>query len=260
MNNKHALHAGQVILILVLLMGAQAACAWDLDCRFEAQRAVSIDSAGATRLEVVGRAGDLELRPATAGTAITGHGRACASSEALLEQTQIRTRREGDVIQVFVQTPDSMHGLGLSYASLDLTVDVPESLPVSVTDTSGDLTASDLAITHVTDSSGDIALRGIRGDLEINDSSGDIRVENSAGLVRINDSSGEIFVRGARDVEIPSDSSGEIILEQISGSVRVDQDSSGDIRIAGVGKDVTVLADSSGDVRVSAVKGTVRLP
>lgn len=255
-----ALHTGQLIVALALLVAAEAASALDLsDCRFAAERSASVDTAGATRIEVSGRAGDLELRPVS-GTEAKGHGRACASSEKFLQETQVHARREGDVVHIHVQVPDKMSGIGIFYASLDLTVDVPAALPVRITDTSGDLSARGLFITDVTDSSGDIHLRNIKGDIEIHDSSGDLRVENSNGRVRINDSSGDIVVRGAGEVEIPSDSSGDIVLEQVAGSARIDRDSSGDIRISGVGQDVTVLADSSGTVSVTDVKGTVRVP
>jgi hypothetical protein len=254
-----ALHTGQLIVALALLVAAEAASALDLDCRFAAQRTASVDTAGATRIEVSGRAGDLELRP-VGGTVARGHGRACASSEEFLQETQVHADREGDVVRIYVQVPEKMSGIGIFYASLDLSVEVPAALPVRITDTSGDLTAQGLVITDVTDSSGDIHLRDIKGDIEINDSSGDLRVENSNGRVRINDSSGDIVVRGAGDVEIPSDSSGDIVLEQVAGSARIDRDSSGDIRISGVGKDVTILADSSGTVSVTDVKGTVRVP
>jgi hypothetical protein len=254
-----ALHTGQLLLALTLLIAAEAASGLDTDCRYSAEREASIDTAGATHIEIVGRGGSLEVRP-TPGTTAKGHGRACASSEAYLAQTQLHARRDGNVIHVYVQVPDEMSGIGTFYATLDLVVDVPAALPVRITDTSGALTARQLTVTHLTDSSGEILLRDLRGDIEINDSSGDLRVENSSGRVRINDSSGDIFVRGAADVEIPSDSSGEIVLEKIAGSVRIDQDSSGAIRVAGVGKDVTVLADSSGEVSISDVKGTVRLP
>lgn len=254
-----ALHTGQLIVALALLVAAEAASAVDLDCRFAAQRTASVDTAGATRIEVVGRAGDLELRPVD-GTLAKGHGRACASSEKFLQETQVHARREGNVVHIYVEVPENMSGIGIFYAALDLTVEVPAALPVRVTDTSGDMTAQGLFITDVTDSSGDIQLRNVKGDVDINDSSGDLRVENSDGRVRINDSSGDIVVRGAREVEIPSDSSGDIVLADVQGSVRIDQDSSGDIRISGVGQDVTLLADSSGKVSVTDVKGTVRVP
>ena len=244
---------------LALLALAPTTLASTFDCRYTAERTASVDTSGALRMEVVGRAGDLDLRP-VASSVVTGHGTACASSEEYLAQTRVHARREGNVVRVYVQTPDEMKGIGLVYASLDLEVDVPAGMPVQVTDTSGDLTVRGLRITHLTDSSGDILLRGMQGDIEIRDSSGELRVEDAAGLVRINDSSGDIVVRGARDVEIPSDSSGAIEIERVAGSVRIDQDSSGDIRITGVGRDVDLLADSSGTVTVQDVEGSVRLP
>ena len=50
----------------------------------------------------------------------------------------------------------------------------------------------------------------------------------------ISDSSGDIVVRGARDVLILRDSSGDIHIEQVSGNVRIDQDSSGQVKVSGV--------------------------
>jgi hypothetical protein len=244
---------------LAMVLLAASAGAAPYDCRYTAQRSASIDTSGAQRIEVVGRAGDLDLRPG-AGSVVAGHGTACASSEEYLAQTHVHARRDGDVVRVYVQTPDDMKGIGLIYATLDLTVDVPAGFPVQVTDTSGDLTARDLRITQLTDSSGDIRLRGMRGDIDIRDSSGELRVEETDGRVRINDSSGDIIVRGARDVEIPSDSSGDIEIERVAGGVRIDQDSSGDIRISGVGRNVELLADSSGEVIVHDVKGSVSVP
>jgi len=169
-------------------------------------------------------------------------GRACASNEKYLEQTQIRLRRDGNVLQVQVQVPEDMQGIGIFYASLDLTVAVPATLPVEITDSSGDMTLEGVRVTRVLDSSGDILANGLTGDVEIEDSSGDI------------------VVRGAREVLIPRDSSGDIHIEQVSGSVRIEQDSSGDISIVNVGRDVEVLADSSGQVKIAGVQGTVNIP
>src|SRR5688572_21335725 len=128
-----ALHTGQLLLALTLLIAAEAASGQDMNCRYSAQRAASIDTSGATHVEVTGRAGSLELRPTT-GATVKGQGRACASSEAYLEQTRLHARREGNVISVYVQVPEDMSGIGTFYASLDLIVDVPAALPVRITD------------------------------------------------------------------------------------------------------------------------------
>ncbi len=247
------------LLLLALTLATAPAGAWDLGCKFTADRKASADSAGVQRVEVFARDGDLTLRPA-AGSAVVASGKACASNEQYLEQTQVHLRRQGNVLQVVVQVPDEMKGIGLLYTSLDLTVEVPVSLPVQVTDSSGDVDIDGARVVRVTDSSGDIEARGLPADIEIDDSSGDIRVENSAGRVKVVDSSGDIVVQGAREVLVQSDSSGDIVLEKISSSVRIESDSSGDLTIAGVGGSVEVLSDSTGDVKVSAVKGSVKLP
>jgi hypothetical protein len=249
----------RIAALLALLPLPVTAFALDRDCRHSADRKASIDTTGAVRVEILARAGDLVVRPAS-GAVLSAGGRACASSQAYLDQTQLHVRRQGDVVQVHVQVPDEMKGIGLLYATLDLAVSVPAELPVEVTDSSGDMTLESVRVAKVLDSSGDITARGLKGDIEIGDSSGDIRIEDAAGTVRVTDSSGDVVIRGAGDVHIPLDSSGDIDIDRVSGNVRIDRDSSGDIRISGVGGNVEVLADGSGEVRVTAVKGTVRLP
>ncbi|MGB5103942.1 MAG: hypothetical protein WBO04_11590 [Steroidobacteraceae bacterium] len=244
---------------VLLALCASPAAAWDVNCKFTAERQASIDTAGAEHVEIVARGGDLNVRPAT-GARVLASGKACASREEYLAETQVHARRKGNVVQVFVQVPEDMKGIGTFYATLDLDVQVPAGLPVEVTDTSGDTTITKVRVTRITDSSGDLLARDLPADVEINDSSGDIRIENAAGLVKVTDSSGDIVVLGARDVLIPSDSSGDIEIERVSGSVRIENDSSGDIVITTVERNVEVLADSSGTVRISGVTGTVRVP
>jgi hypothetical protein len=240
------------------LLAVAAPASADL-CRHKADRRASLDATGATRVVVNARAGDLELRP-TDGATLVAEGRACASTAKILEQTDVAVRREGETLRVDVRVPEEMVGIGLFYAALDLTVNVPAALPVEVNDSSGDILATDLRIVRVNDSSGDIVLHRPRADVEIRDSSGDVRVEDAAGRVQVRDSSGDIVIVGAAQVVIPSDSSGDITIKRVSGSVRIEQDSSGDVRVAQVGRDFELLSDSSGEVKVSDVKGEVRLP
>lgn len=255
MNFRRTARAAMTLLPLFAL----PAGAWQLDCKYSADRRAELDAAGAERLEIVARAGDLTVEPGP-GTAVTASGRACASSEEFLQQTQIRTQREGPVLRVFVQVPDEMKGVGIFYASLDLTVRVPGSLPVSITDTSGDMTVEKVRVTSVTDSSGDLLLRDTQGDVELNDSSGDLRVENASGTVVITDSSGDIRVERAGSVRIRTDSSGDITISGIAGDVLIERDSSGDISVSDVGGRMELVADSSGSVHVADVRGTVSLP
>lgn len=247
------------LALLALLVLPLPALAWGSDCRYGADRRGSIDTTGASRVEIMARAGDLRVQPAGTTTLSAG-GRACASSQEFLDQTLLHVRRDGNVVRVHVQVPEEMKGIGIFYATLDLTVDVPAGLPVDVTDSSGDVTLEGIRVAMMRDSSGDIVARRLVGDVVIEDSSGDIRIEDSAGAIRVTDSSGDIVIRGAAAVEIPVDSSGDIVVERVSRDVRIERDSSGDITISGVGGNVEVLADGSGQLRVSEVKGTVRRP
>jgi len=247
-----------LVAAIALLALPMTAFAWD-DCKFSAERKGGIDTTGAERVEILARAGDLVVRPAS-GTALGAAGRACASRQEFLDETQLHVRRAGGVIRVEVQMPEKMSGIGTFYAYLDLQVVVPAGLPVEITDSSGDMSIDGVKVTHITDSSGDIIARHLPGDVEIDDSSGDIRVEDAGGAVRVADSSGDIVIRGAQSVHIPRDSSGDISIERIAGNVIIEQDSSGDVLVSDVGGNVELLADGSGQVRVADVKGTVRLP
>lgn len=247
------------VALLALLWLPVAARALDLDCRHTAERRASLEVAGATKVEIVARAGDLSVQPA-AGGSLLAEGRACASSPELLDQIQLRTQREGDVLRVYAQMPGEMKGIGLFYATLDVVVSVPADLPVDVTDSSGDATLDGVRLARVLDSSGDILARNVRGDFEIEDSSGDVRVEQAQGRLSIRDSSGDIVVRGASGVHVVVDSSGDIDIARVAGDVLIERDSSGDIDIAGVGGNVEVLADGSGRLRVSDARGAVKVP
>jgi hypothetical protein len=229
------------------------------DCKFTAEREASVDTSGAARIEIAARAGDLDVRPSRTGV-LAANGRVCASSEEILSQINVRAGRIGDTVRVYVEIPDPLEGFGNVYGWLDLGIAVPAGIPVTLTDSSGDLVIDGVQVEHLTDSSGDMTVRNVPTDIEIGDSSGDIRIEDAAGRVQLTDSSGDIVIQGAREVVIPSDSSGSIRITHVTGNVRIDNDSSGDVSVADIGGAFELVADSSGDVTVSDVKGQVTLP
>jgi len=249
----------RALVLLGLLALPITACAQDHDCRYTVRHRSSLDAAGAAKVEVLAGAGSLTVKPA-AGGALIAEAKACASSQELLDQVQLRTQRQGDVLRVYAQLPGEMQGIGLFYAALDLVVSVPGDLPVDITDSSGAMTVDRVRLERIRDTSGDILVRNAHGDFEIEDSSGDLRVEEAEGTVRITDSSGDVVVEGAAGVHVVVDGSGDIEIGRVSGDVRIERDSSGDIGITGVGGNVEVLADGSGKLRVSDTKGTVKVP
>lgn len=254
MRNSFPFHLG----LLAATLFSTPALPWD-DCKFTAERESSVDTSGAARIEIAARAGDLALRPSKTSV-LAANGRACASSEEILSQINVRTRRTGDTVRVYVEVPDPLEGPGNVYAWVDLGIAVPAGIPVTLTDSSGDMTIDGVQVERLTDSSGDMTIRNVPADIEIGDSSGDIRIEDAVGRVQVTDSSGDIVIRGAREVVIPSDSSGSIRITHVTGDVRIDNDSSGDVSVADVGGAFELVADSSGEVSVSEVKGQVTVP
>ncbi len=257
------------------------ACAHAGDCRRSAERSATADAAGITKVVIGAGAGDLKVRGQPGVNRVQANGRACASSDDLLARVQIESRREGDTLYLKTLMPDLEDGSFLfnTYARLDLSVQVPDTVAIELEDSSGDLELSRVKSAVVADSSGDIEIRDIAGDLDVSDSSGDIEIERVAGNLRVKDSSGDMELEDIQGhVEIPVDSSGDIRIDQagsvhirqdtsggivirrVNRDVRIDTDSSGDIDVAEVGGNFSVGADGSGSIRHAKVLGSVELP
>ena len=248
-------------LVLCALVGAVAFITAHADqCKFTAERTGGITVAGAKRIEIRAGAEKLKVTGKRGSGQVSAVGRACASAQELLDQIQLKVTREGDVIHVDVQMPDVEAIQGSTFAILDLEVDLPDNLPLIAVDSSGDARFQGLASSDIMDSSGELTIEDITGDLRVRDSSGDLEVQHVSGNVQIEDSSGDIEVEEVRgDVLVSSDSSGSMTIRHVDKGVRVAQDSSGDIDIADVKGNVNIDSDSSGGVDVQRVGGSFTL-
>lgn len=225
-------------VLLPLLLVSGSAFAWG-DCEFTARRDATLDLAGAKKLALMTGAGDLRIVADASATTVMATGKACASSQALLDKIQLATMTEGGVPTMKADMPEYEGSwLGNTYAWLDLEVRVPKTVAVALTDSSGDVEAEGLAA------------------LDAHDSSGDLKIRDTAGEVAVVDSSGDVVVRGAGSVHVRSDSSGDLVLESVTGDVLVDTDSSGDVDIEHVGGNAHVGNDSSGEIEFDDVKGS----
>jgi hypothetical protein len=256
--------AMQLVLVFLVVEVFSLTCRADddYDCKFAAQRSAAMDVAGARAIDIRARAGSLTVDGTKGATRVEAGGRACASAQQVLDGIKIDARRENDVLRIEVVMPEraQFEGLGSVYASLDLRVSVPDNLPISVTDSSGDAEISRIASGDVTDSSGELRIHDVTGDLKVRDSSGDLVVRNVGGNVRLNDSSGDVRLDGIQGgVEVDVDSSGDLDIERVTRDVHVAQDSSGEIHIADVGGSVSIDSDGSGDVEIRRVKGSFTL-
>lgn len=189
----------------------------------------TLDAEGITRVYVDVGAGDLDIvGDPTLGT---------LRLEVRLRTNRPLTRDDDDArerLGISTTTSEASAAISVDLGevpvgySADVTLALPENLELVVTDGSGDMRILSVSGAQVTDSSGDIDIEDVRGDVRIDDDSGEIVVRNVGG---------DVFI---------SDGSGDIDLRDIRGTARID-DSSGDIDAESVG-DLEILADSSGQV------------
>lgn len=242
-------------------MAIAGAASADWNCRHEAPVQVSASVAGVTKVQIDARAGSLKVAGVESAQ-IRAHGRACASSEGLLGDIRLETRRSGNVLIVEAVIPESSGRIfGDDQRRLDFTVEVPASLPVEINDGSGSIEVRGVAAVEIEDGSGEIEIASVAGSVSIDDGSGEIEIENVGGPVRITDGSGEIDVENVRgDVVIEDDGSGEIEIAMVGGSVLIENDGSGSIDVREVAANLEIRRDGSGGVHVSGIRGRVSIP
>lgn len=251
-----------IFLPVAITLGPAAANAGDW-CQHSRQLEAEIDLRGIDRIEVLAVSGDLSITGSTAAEGVTAKGRACVDKRYRdrLSEFRIVEERSGSTLRVIAFVPYRSESDDWRVGGLDLTLTVPHDLPLSVTDSSGDIDIQSIHSLVLSDSSGDIRLDAIKGDILIErDSSGDIDVRNSGAVNIAVDSSGDIDVRRAASLVIGKDSSGSINAKEIEGDVRIGADSSGEIVVSNVGGDFTVERDGSGGIRHRRVAGRVLVP
>lgn len=269
------------LAVLFAMSATGCAVAWD-DCDHTVPRNLDLDAAGVATLEVMARAGSLDIRGEDGLQQIVVRGTACAGSAETLAQIRLVERRNGDRLIVAAELPETSGGWGFSdYSRLDLELRVPSHLALKVSDSSGDAEISGVASLDVDDSSGELRVSNIAGDLRVDDSSGDIDIRQIGGNLLVSsdssgdididdvvgdvliedDSSGDIDIRRVRgDAVVEDDSSGDIRFTAIGGGARVGDDSSGSIEANDIGRDFVVERDGSGSIHHANVRGSVRIP
>ena len=251
-------------IVLTLLTFTSAAHAgWFGDCDHKARRNAQIETNGATRVVVLAKAGSLRVTGREGVRGVTATGEACSSDAGLLKDIVLVSSRSGSVVTIEAKVPehDGVSFFGGSSASLDFTVVVPANIAVEIHDTSGGMVVENLATTSIDDTSGDIEVRHVRGDLTIRDTSGGIYVEDVSGSVHIpSDTSGSIEVRGAGAVTIDEDTSGAVTIRNVKRNVFIGEKGSGSIFVSDVGGDFTVREKGSGHIDYERVRGRVSVP
>lgn len=268
-------------LILLSLLVLPALALADEHCAFQAPQKLDLDLSGVKMLEIDMGSNQLHLDGApVAGVEV--RGRACASSQKLLDRVRVTQHREGDRLVLKAEN-DSSWNIGWSgnhYAWLDLHVRVPASLPIVLGVGSGDAEVNGVASLDSQVGSGDLDVRRVRGAFATRTGSGDIDASDIGSLRVDSVGSGDLTATGVRGdasvgnvgsgdvkltdvrgkVDIGDIGSGDATLRRIGGSVEVGSVGSGDIDADTVGGDLTVRSAGSGDVDHRNVKGTVSVP
>jgi hypothetical protein len=250
------------LLMLAALLAPLPALAAN-ECKYEAPRNLTADLAGVRAVQISVHAEDLHLTGSTSATGLTMKGRACASNQAMLDDLQVEQRREGDQLILEMGRHSGMHInlFGSSYSSLEINVQLPANMPVTVSVGSGDADVTGLQQLDAQVGSGDLHVRQIAGRLAASVGSGDIDASDVGSLALGSVGSGDARVTGVRgDATVGSIGSGDVTLKQVGGSVHADTLGSGDLEVRDVGGDLSLGAKGSGDVDYSGVKGKVSVP
>jgi hypothetical protein len=250
-------------LFLLLLLVPLAAAANEHPCAFQAPRNLNLDLTGVRAVQIQLDSEDLNLTAGGNASHSQLTGRACASSQRLLDALQVTQHREGDqlIIETGGRSDFTINLMGESYTYLDLNLQLPASMPVTLHVDSGDADVTGLAQLRAIVDSGDLHVRGITGRLTGTLGSGDVQANDIGSLHMESVASGDFKVHGVHgDAQIGSVGSGDVSLYDVKGSVRVDTLGSGDLKVRDVSGDFTLGAKGSGDVSHSGVNGKVSVP
>jgi hypothetical protein len=251
-------------LVLLALLSLPLAAMAD-DCRYSAPRNLSDDLSGIRGVQIEVHSHDLHLAGTGNATGLTASGRACSSSQSALDNLQITKHREGDQLIIDVGSSHAINvqifGFGESYEYVELQMQLPSNMPVTLTAGSGDAYVGGFNQLDAETSSGDLHIRNIAGTVNVTNGSGDVEISDVGTLHAGSIGSGDLRARNVRaDVRIGSVGSGDVELNQVGGSVTVGTLGSGDLKAIDVHGDLTVGAKGSGDITHENIGGKVSVP
>lgn len=251
-------------LIAALLLAPLAAFAHE-PCKFEAPRNLQLDLAGVRSVQIDVNSHDLHLTGSENTKGLTLTGRACTSEKSALDKLQVTQQRDGDQLLIDIGGGKSGFSFSLfggnSYMNLDVTVNLPANLPVTVRVGSGDADVRGVQQLRTTVGSGDLHVRQIAGKFATSVGSGDVDANDIGSLDLGSVGSGDFKAEGIKgDARIGSIGSGDATLRNVGGSVHADTLGSGDLTVHDVAGDFSLGAKGSGDVDHAGVKGKVSVP
>ena len=252
-------------LLIAALLFVPMACFASMPCKYEAPRNLPLDLTGVHGIQIDVHSHDLHLAGGDGNKGLSLTGRACASSQAVLDKLQVTQRRDGDQLLIDIGGDGGGFTFNLfgsnSYASLEVTMQLPATLPLTVRVGSGDADVSGMQQLQASVGSGDLHVRQLSGALSASVGSGDIDATDIGSLDLGSVGSGDFKAKGIKgDARVGSIGSGDVTLRNVGGNVRADTLGSGDLEVSDVGGDFGLGAKGSGDVSHAGVKGKVSVP
>jgi DUF4097 and DUF4098 domain-containing protein YvlB len=231
----------------------------------------AVPATGLKALRISNLSGSVLLRPSADGQLHIEalkvlHGSAAERARLSSETRVDATEEQGVYVvkvlyqqraRVRVNLWDLFSHFELPYADVELTLDVPGTLPVQVSTASGDVESRDVGgPQQISTSSGDIQVSGARGPVDTKSSSGDVRAER-LGAAILHTTSGDLVITDPHGPLVARSSSGDISVEGASDTVAV-VSVSGDIRVSQAPRGLS-LSTSSGEVVVAGAAGRVNV-
>ncbi len=232
---------------------------------FRSPRNADVDARGARSIRVEAGAGLLRVEGRAGIAQVRVRGTAHASQRAWLDEIRLVAERRGTDVFIKAEIPDRNGSLwntfGNHVRALDLVIEVPTTVPLSVVDGSGESKFIGTGSIDLEDGSGDVEIRGAKGTVRVNDGSGNVVLSGIEGDVSLGDGSGNIDARNITgNFTIVEDSSGDIAVTGVGGTMRVRDDGSGDIDVDRIAGDFVVDHDGGGSIRYNTVTGSVSIP
>jgi hypothetical protein len=230
---------------------------------YTSPRNAEVSTTGARVIRIDAGAGLLRVEGRTDISQVRIRGTAKASRRNMLDEIRLIAERRGTEVYIKADIPEERTSwrFGDYERALDLVIEVPASLPLEVDDGSGEAEFVNTGRLDLEDGSGEITVRGGRGNVEIADGSGNVTIEGVEGSVRVHDGSGNIRARNVTGSFVVSeDGSGDIDVSNVGGEMRVENDGSGNIDVDRIAGDFVVESDGSGTIRYDTVKGSVSIP
>lgn len=229
-------------------------------CAVSRTAELDVPTDGIRLLDVIARAGSLEIEGRSGAREIQVEATVCASDAERMQGLEVTLDRSGSTVNLETVFPDHDRNWSNGYARIHLVVAVPAGMDLRIEDGSGHTEVQGVGSVEIDDGSGHLTLRDISGDVEIDDGSGHVEIFDVVGHVEIDDGSGGITVSGVQGGVRLTDGSGPVEVDNVSMNVVVTDKGSGPVVVRDIDGDLSVSGTRRERIRYDNIGGALDLP